>query len=300
MEPSIEDRRAHARGTVLVLASALAFSLAGILTKSVDADAWTIVCWRGFVGGAVITAYVGWRGRGRPLRETFRLGWRGWLLATLCSIASILFISAFKFTHVANVTVIYATVPFIAALIERAVLGEPFSRSTLLAATASLAGVAIMVSGDVGGNFAGEILALLMTITNGLFMVLIRAFRSTGAVLAGAASCLQVVLAGAVLGDPFAVSAHDAWLLVLFGLAFAVAIILWTEGTRLVPAAESGLLTAADVPLATLLAWLVLADLPSPRGLVGGAVVLAAILALSLRNIFRERRPGLPLDEHRC
>ena len=45
-----------------------------------------------------------------------------------------------------------------------------------------------------------------------------------------------------------------------FGLSFAAASILWTEGARFLPASESGLLGAAEVPLAILFAWLILAN----------------------------------------
>ena len=108
-------REAHLLGVFLVIASALVFSLAGVLTKAIQADAWTIACWRGLLGGALIFAYVAWLGRGRPLTETFRLGWRGWLTAGVGSAASLAFIFAFKLTYVANVAVIYATAPFMAA-----------------------------------------------------------------------------------------------------------------------------------------------------------------------------------------
>ncbi|MCP5001479.1 MAG: EamA family transporter, partial [Hyphomicrobiales bacterium] len=63
-------RNAHIAGLMLVVASALAFSLAGVLTKMIGADAWTISCWRGLVGGALIAAYVAWQGRDKPLLET--------------------------------------------------------------------------------------------------------------------------------------------------------------------------------------------------------------------------------------
>ena len=59
-----------------------------------------------------------WRnGRSHKI-AVFRLGWRGWLLATVGSLSSIAFIASFKMTYVANVAVIYATVPFAAALLE--------------------------------------------------------------------------------------------------------------------------------------------------------------------------------------
>ena len=126
MSDSTARHNAHLIGVVLVIASALVFSLAGVLTKMIEADAWTIACWRGLLGGALIVAYVAWSRRDKPLRETFRLGWQGWLLASVGSIASLAFIFAFKLTYIANVAVIYATAPFLAAGLAWWLLKEKF------------------------------------------------------------------------------------------------------------------------------------------------------------------------------
>ena len=77
--------------------------------------------------------------------------------------------------------------------------------------------------------------------------------------------------------DPLAVSHQDMILLTIFGLSFAVAVVLWTEGTRLIPAAQSGLLGSSETPFAIVLAWLLLSELPPFSSFIGGAVVLAAV-----------------------
>lgn len=131
-------------GIILVSSSAAVFGLTGVLTKSIHADPLTITCWRGFVGSILISLYVLWRRHRSGNRGTLRLGWRGWLLAVEGALASIAFISAFKFTYVANVAVIYATSPFIAALLAWVLVREPFRLQTMLAAAVSLCGVGIM------------------------------------------------------------------------------------------------------------------------------------------------------------
>ena len=68
---------------------------------------------------------------------------------------------------------------------------------------------------------------------------------------------------------PFDVSVRDAVLLICFGIAFAGAVILWTEGTRLIPSAQSALLGTVEIPCATLLAWVVLNEFPPHVAIVG-------------------------------
>ncbi|WP_245429827.1 DMT family transporter [Mesorhizobium sp. WSM3859] len=272
-------------GIVLVSASALAFALTGVLTKSIHADPLTITCWRGFFGSILITLYVLWRRRRSGGRESLRLGWRGWLLAIEGAAVSIAFISAFKYTYVANVAVIYATSPFIAALLAFLLVREKFRLQTMLAAAASLCGVAIMVGGGLGrGHLFGDSLALLMTTGSALYMIMVRAFRDSPVVWAGAVSAFLLFVLGWFVTDPLAVSTRDVALLATFGCSFALASILWTEGSRLIPAAESGLLGSAEVPFAILFALVFLGEAPPMASVIGGAIVLCAVFAHAGRD----------------
>ncbi|RUV09390.1 DMT family transporter, partial [Mesorhizobium sp. M5C.F.Ca.IN.020.32.2.1] len=156
---------------------------------------------------------------------------------------------------------------------------------TLAAAAVSLCGVAIMVwSGFGTGHLFGDGLALLMTIGSALYMIMVRAFRDTPVVWAGAVSAFLLFVLGWFVTDPLAVSARDAALLVAFGMSFALASILWTEGARLIPAAESGLLGSAEVPFAILFAFVFLAEVPPAASMIGGAIVLCAVFAHAGRD----------------
>lgn len=267
-------------GPGLVFGSAVLFSMSGVLTKAIDAGSWTVLGWRGVVGGAGIGAYVWFRKRDRPIREVFSLGRHGWLLAVVGGTGSITFIVAFKKTFVANVSVIYATIPFVAALLERIIRSEPFRRNTMAASAASLVGLVIIVSGSLGSpNLEGDAAAIAMVLLNALYMVLIRTFTDTDAVLAGAASGPLLFGVGWFFVDLTDVSTSDAVLLVTFGLVFAGATILWIEGTTRMPAAESGLLGSAETPIAIVLAWLILSEAPPLTSILGAAIVLCAIAA---------------------
>lgn len=274
----------HRLGVALVAASAVVFGLAGVLTKSIDADALTVTCWRGLIGGALIACYVWWRRRG-PYGESLRLGGPGWTLAVLGTVASIAFIAAFKNTYVANVVVIYATIPFVVAVLAWLIVGEVFRRETAIAAAACLFGVAIMVRGGLGsGHVFGDLLALVMTLTFALYATLVRRFRNAPVVWAGAVSAILGFFPAWFVSDPLAVPQEDWLLLAAFGCAFALAAILWTEGARRIPAAEAGLLGTAEVPFGILFAWLFLGEAPPMATLAGGAIVLGTILLYSTRD----------------
>lgn len=295
---TVVSRNAHLLGVFLVIASALVFSLAGVLTKTIAADAWTIACWRGLVGGLLIAAFVAWLGRDKPPKQTFRLGWQGWLLASVGSLASLAFIFSFKMTYVANVALIYATAPFMAAGLGWWFIRERFRLRTLVAAVFSLVGVTVVMAGGLGSvNILGDMIAFAMTFGNALYMVLVRVFRDISAVWAGGVSALQLFAVSWLVVDPLAVTPEDALLLLLFGISFAVAVILWTEGTKLIPAAEAGLLGTAEIPFAVLLAALLLTELPPIASFVGGSIILAAVFAHAAVDASQARASGRDASE---
>ena len=255
-------------GTFLVIASAAFFGLTGVLTKSISADAWTIACWRGLVGAFVISGYVAWRSGGTGLRQAFSLKPPVLLLAAVGAVASLAFIAAFKNTYVANVTIIYATAPFAAAFLGYVVTREGVRRRTML--------------GSI--NLVGDGLALAMTWLSALYMVLIRRFRDAPVVWAGALSGFMVFACAWAFTDPTAVGITDGLLVLAFGFTFASALILWTEGTRFISAADSGLIGSAEIPFAIFFAMLLIGEIPPAATVSGGILVLAGVMYGSRRR----------------
>lgn len=117
-----------------------------------------------------------------------------------------------------------------------------------------------------------------------LYTVLIRAFPGVPALRAAAMSALQLAVAGAIFGAPLAVSGRDMVWLVAFGLSFALASLLWTEGARRIPAAEAGLLGGAETPFAVFFAWSFLGEVPPLATVLGGGLVLAAVLTRAWKD----------------
>src|SRR3546814_3733767 len=114
------------------------------------------LCWRGLVGGVLVVAYVGWLERLKPLRRRFHLDRQGWLLAGVGSLASLAFIFSFKLTYVANVAVIYATAPFIAAALGWLLMRERLRVQTAIAATVSIFGIVVVFAGSLGTELGRE------------------------------------------------------------------------------------------------------------------------------------------------
>ena len=135
-------------GVVLILISATVFSTAGLFVKGVEADAWTILFWRGVSAAIFTTIFVAWRGEMQ--REFTRMGKSGIMAGVVGALATIAFIPSFKYTSIANVSLIYAAVPFVAAAIAWLWMRESPTRSVMIGSAIAFGGVLIVVGGSLG------------------------------------------------------------------------------------------------------------------------------------------------------
>lgn len=263
-------------GTILLILSSVAWSLSGIFSKAVAVDAWTIIFWRAFFSVFFIAAYVairdGRRCLGVPSRATLAV-------ATVSAIGTAFFIPAFKHTSIANVTLIYATVPLMTAPVAWMWLGERATRGTILAALACLAGMAIIVAGSVGTpHLLGDGLALGMTAAMAVMLTLFRRFPQVRGTSVNLVSSVFLMAAALLATRVWPLPSGQILVLAVFGGVFAFAYVTLAEGAKRVPAAETALLGLLETPLAPIWAWLAFGELPSAAALAGGAIILASIL----------------------
>jgi drug/metabolite transporter (DMT)-like permease len=97
------------------------------------------------------------------------------------------------------------------------------------------------------------------------------------------AMCLSQILVLA-LAAPFShfgeATGKDIALLATLGICqIGLGFVFLTVGARLIPAAEVALITLLEIVLGPLWVWLFVSERPATATLVGGAIVLAAVLA---------------------
>jgi drug/metabolite transporter (DMT)-like permease len=272
----------HRTGIALVVAAAVAWSTAPFFTRLLPFDSWTILFWRGLFGGGLIAVVlVVTQGRA-GLRDLTRMGSSGWLVASLSTLGMVCFIPALQLTSVSNVAVIIATGPFVAVAFAWIWLREAVRWQTMLASLVALCGVAIIVGHTrASSDILGIALACLMTVAIAAMTVTIRTHRNTPMVAAAALSNLL----GSVISIPFAqgiasVTASDLMVLAMFGFfQVALGLTLFMLGSRLLPSGQATLIATLETPLMPFWVWLAFQEVPASRALVGGALVMGAVIA---------------------
>lgn len=279
----------HIQGVLLVLISAAVFSSAGLFVKGVSADSWTILFWRGLSSTAFTLLYVYWRGTLR--REFLQMGKPGVGAAVIGALATAAFIPSFKFTSIANVSLIYAAVPFVAAAIAWIWMRERPDWSVSLASLAAFVGVLIIVGGSLDSiHLRGDVLALVMTVGMAGFLCIYRRYPQTPAAGPAVLSSLLLILPALFVSEPLAIALDEALISCAFGLVFAVASVTMAEGARRLPAAETALISALETPLAPLWAFLVFSELPGHMTQFGGAIILLAVFGSQGYAMWRKSR----------
>lgn len=273
----------HLQGVILVVISAAIFSTAGIFTKGVGASAWDVIFWRAVFASAFTVAYTLWRGSFD--REFLQMGKSGWAVAFVGAFGTAVFIPAFKYTSVANVSLIYAATPLLSAVLSWLWMGERPRRAVLAGCVATLIGVGIIVSGSLGSiHIVGDLLACCMALAMAVMFVIYRRYPQTPAAGPAVWSSLLLLPPGLIFGAPFSTGPGQVSILAVFGLAFALASVTLGEGARRLPATETALLSLLEVALAPVLAWLIFAEHLSFNTWVGGALIIAGIIGSQIAS----------------
>ena len=285
-----EDARRQRRGQIYVALAAVAWSTAGVLQRQLTLDTSTQVLGRAAFAGGALLVYVAVVDHGRVLQAFRSVGVAGVAVALCVATASGSFIAALNHTSVARVLFIMALAPVFAALLARVTLGEPITRRTVLAMTLALAGVGLMLGAPGEGSPAGDGLSFVAALAFAVMIVLTRWRHDVSMAPATCLSQAILVVVFLPFASPGEIARDDVvWLAALgigqIGLGFA----LLTVGARLIPAAQVGLITLLEVVLGPVWVWLALDERPSTLTLLGGAIVIVAIVV---------QTRGAPLAEH--
>lgn len=296
ISPPTPHADAHKYGVLFVFAAGVLWSTVGLGIRLIeDAVVWQILLYRSISMSLFLYLLIRLRSGESPFVQIRRTGFPAVIAALSLVAAYSGGIYAIQNTSVANAMLLFATAPFMAAVIGWIVLREPVRAATWGAIAVAIGGIAIMVA-DKSGAVAlnGSLAALGSALGFAVFTVALRWGR-TGEMLPsvflsglfGIAITLAICLG---LGFPLVLSPNDGGIAMGMGVfQVGAGLILYTLGSRSLPAAELALLSLAEVLLGPLWVWLFLGETATANTLIGGAVLLLAIAGNALSG--KRRKP---------
>lgn len=281
----------------MVLTAGFCLSLGGVVLRSLEtSDGWLVMFYRSIAFTLTLLIIVGLRNRGRTIATFRAIGRAGLLAAVIWGAGAIFYVFSLLATTVANTMIILSVTPLCTALLAWAVIGERVGRATWFAIAGAACGVALMFAqGFTEARVVGSLFAFGAALGLAALIVIFRRAKTVDMLpatcLGGVVSGLAAVVMIASMTGSFAISAHDLGLLILMGtVQTGGGFALLTLGARRVPAAQVSLFALTEIILAPLWVWIVVDEVPAALTLLGGAVVLCAVVGQALAGSAGERR----------
>ena len=278
----------HSQGIQLAAIGVLVLSFDALLIRLANADPWDVTFWRGLLTALSMFAIVLLRGRRRDL-SVLRRYWKGMLLiSTIYGVNATLFVLSIAHTSVANTVVILSSSAFFAAFFSWMFLRERVRLRTWMAMVVSVAGVITVSVGSFGlDSWLGDFLALLLALSMGLVLTLMRLYPELPRMPMVALSGLVVMMLAIPFSDPLELTRGSyVWLGIMGLVQIPLASVMIMSATRYLSSPEVSLFLVIETVFGPFWVWLVLSEKVPPMTLVGGTAILGAIIVhswLSLR-----------------
>jgi drug/metabolite transporter, DME family len=288
--------RSGALAPLLALSAGAIWSFGTILARVAGgANAFQYLIWRSLGIIAVVEAWALIAGRRRSTLRAFTSGRRMMAANVALLLASIGFVYAVKTTTPANAAFLGATTPLFGVIVARVFLGERIGSRTYVAMTVALVGLAIMVGGDInvqgaGKDIVGDLAALSSAAGFAFYAAIVRSKpeRDWTPVLPGYAAIMILICSVVTVanGDTFVPPPSDIALAVLHGAVFIVGgTLIFNSASRKIPAAQMTVFAQTELVLVPLWAFLLLSERPSASTLVGGTLIVLAVVGMALLDV---------------
>ncbi|MYA87107.1 MAG: DMT family transporter [Boseongicola sp. SB0662_bin_57] len=281
----------HLKGLLITTLGVLLVVPDSLFVRLIEAEPMVTAFWRGATAGFVVLmvllAVQGVRG----FRAVLHTGWPGLIYTVLMGTAAPAFVFAVTQTSVANVVFIFASMPVFAAIFSRIVLGEPIRARMVTTMAAVILGLGIIAHGSGETEIAswkGDIWAVYISAAFAAALTAVRKVKATSMIPA-----IPVAYLGSAIALGMFVSPREAfeaqWPLFLgHGAFIGAASCLLALGPRYVSAAEVALIVLLESVLAPILVWLAIGEDPGPWAVVGGAVVVGALLVSNVCSLVKQ------------
>ena len=280
----------HARAVFAMVMVTLLWSTAGVVTRQLEsARSFEITFWRSFFTALSLLVLLPVL-QGRTVFQRFwQSGSAMWWSGVCWGVMFTAFMLALSLTTVANVLVTLAIGPFLTAGVSRVVIGHQMALRTWLAIAVAGIGIVWMYAGQANfsSQWVGIAVALAVPVAAACNWTVVQHSRAHGA----AVSLVPAVLVGAVVSSlatlplalPFQATAHDVALLAALGMfQLAIPCVLAVMCAGVLKAPEVALLALLEVIFGIVLAWVGAGEVPGPNVLVGGILVMSALVVNEL------------------
>ena len=268
-------------GPFLVFFGACCLSFGGLIVKSFEgATLWQILFWRSLFFILVVTIFLLLTYKSKVLNAFKKSGLPGLIGGVVLSSGFCGYVFAMYNTTVANTNFIIQTQILFLAIFGYIFLKEKISKITLISIFLAIAGVILMIGSSLSpGQMTGNLAAFIMPISFAILILIIRKYPNVDMIPLQLIAGVVAMVVGYLIAGKVNISYHDIFLGFLAGFfQLGFGFIFITIGARNTPSAVVGIIMITEAVLGPLWAWMFANENPPMIVLIGGSVVIFAVL----------------------
>ena len=270
-----------APGPLLVFLGACTLSFGGLIVKSFEgANLWQILFWRSIFFSIVVLVFLTISHKKNFFRSIYKVGLPGFLGGIVLSFGYAGYVFAMYNTTVANANFIIQTQTIFLAIFGYIFLKEKISKLTLASIFLAFFGIFLMLGSSLTpGQMIGNIAAFVMPISFAVLILTVRKYPSVDMIPLQLIAGIGAIIIGYLFSTTIIISSHDIFLGFIAGFfQVGLGFIFITIGAKTTPSALVGIIMLTEAVLGPLWAWLFISETPPLVVLVGGTIVLLAVL----------------------
>ena len=271
-------------GYILLLFGGFCLSWGGFVIRSFEeASVWQILLLRSFFFMIALIAFLAVTYKKNTIQILKDAGSPAILGGLVMSFSFIAFVVSMTNTTVANVVFIISTQTMFLAIFGYFYLKEKVSLVSFISILLAMSGIIVMVGDSLSsGSFFGNLVALAIPINFSILVMIIRKNKNLDMVPAIFYSGIFSVMYGLILSESFVFTSHDILMGFFLGVPqLAFGFICITIGSRSTPSTTIGLLMLSETLCAPVWVWLFLNEIPPISTLMGGLIIILAIIVKS-------------------
>ena len=263
---------------------------------------WQYLFTRGFVIFTLLNVYPYFDEGKNFLSNYKKIGLSGLIGGSGLAIAMITFIWSITNTSAAITLLCLAAMPFITAFLGFLFLKEKISTNVWIAIIIAAIGIIIIAFGNTNkGSFFGLLFGILSAVGFSVFSVSLRwrpeTPKFTTVAIAGLICAIVSIVILVETDSSLISSSRNQGLFSVHGTLVCVGLILYSLGSRMIPAAELTLLSLTEVIGGIFWVWLPILginEVPTNNTIIGGFLIFISIIYYSL--IIKNNRRFIALN----
>ena len=279
-------------GSFLIFLGALTLSFGGLLVKSFEgATLWQILFWRSLFFCLVIIIFLSITYKKKLFSSIKVSGFPGLIGGIILGLGFFGYVFAMYNTTVANANFIIQTQTLFLAIFGYIFLKEIISKITLISIILAISGITLMLGDDLSsGKMLGNLIAFLMPISFAVLIIIVRKYPKVDMIPLQLIAGIVAMIIGYLMSSRIDISYHDIFLGFVAGFfQLGFGFIFITIGARTTPSAAVGIIMLSEAIFGPLWAWMFINEKPSLIVLIGGSIVLSAVLLQFLNKFFTKK-----------